>query len=561
MFEKNNQIIWGLDRLRIKNYYLCESVFIFFVAIVLSFSSCSGEKKTNVTEGTKNQILHIGNGTEPQGLDPHVVTGIPEFNIITALLEGLITEDPKTLEPIPGMAESWTVSEDHKTYIFNIRKNAKWSNGDPVTAHDFLFSWKRLITPGLAAEYAYQLFYLKNAEEYYTGVIKDFNEVGVKAIDDKTLQVELRNPVPFFLSLLYHHSLYPVHRATIEKYGNIDSRVSKWTLPGNFVGNGPFVLKKWELNKIIVVEKNPLYWNASIVKLNEIHFYPIDNEQTEERMFRSGQLHLTNGVPIEKIGVYREKNPELIYIHPFMGTYYYMINTLKEPFTDSRVRKALAMSIDRGQIVEKVTKGGQLPAYAFTPPGTMGFTPEPAISFDIEGARKLLAEAGYPDGKGFPEFELLYNTNEGHRKIAVAVQQMWKNALNIDISLMNQDWKVFLDSQRTQNFLVSRASWIGDYPDPNTFLDMWVTDGGNNHTGWSNKKYDNLIDKAAETVDKEERYGYFQEAEKILTEEVPIISIYTYTRIFLMRPEVKGWYPNIMDHHPYQYVYLEEAND
>jgi oligopeptide transport system substrate-binding protein len=274
-------------------------------------------------------------------------------------------------------------------------------------------------------------------------------------------------------------------------------------------------------------------------------------------MFRSGQLHLTYTVPSGKIEVYKEKSPELISIHPYMGTYYYMINTLKEPFTDPRVRKAFAMSIDRRQIVEKVTKGGQIPAYAFTPPGTMGFTPEAAIPYDITGAKKLLAEAGYPDGKGFPECELIYNTSEGHQKIAVAVQQMWKQTLNVNVSLANQDWKVFLDNQRTKNFLLSRAAWIGDYPDPNTFMDMWITGGGNNHTGWSNKAYDNLIAKASETIDKKERYDYFQQAEEILADEVPIIPVYTYTRNYLIRPEVKGWYPNILDHHPYQHVYLE----
>lgn len=217
------------------------------------------------------------------------------------------------------------------------------------------------------------------------------------------------------------------------------------------------------------------------------------------------------------------------------------------------------MSINRSQIVKKITKGGQIPAFAYTPPDTMGFTPEAAIPYDLEGARKLLAEAGYPDGENFPECELLYNTNDGHRKIAVAIQQMWNKALNVNITLMNQDWKVYLDSTRNQDFQIARASWIGDYPDPNTFLDMWLTDGGNNHTGWSNETYDNLIARAAGTIDQKERYRYFQQAEKILADELPIIPIYTYTRVLLIRPEVKGWYPNILDHHPYQYIYLEES--
>ncbi len=541
--------------------YMSKNTFSSAIVTILSVTvlfSCSGEKATNVSTAIDKQILYFGNGTEPQGLDPHVVTGVQEFNIIRALLEGLVTEDPKTLGPLPGMAESWTISDDHKNYTFKMRKGAKWSNGDPVTAHDFVYSWKRLVSPGLASEYAYELFYLKNAEKYYNGEIDDFNKVGVKAVDDYTLVVELNNPVPFFLSLLNHHSFFPVHRATIEKFGKIDSRVSKWTLPGNFVGNGAFILKKWELNKVIVVEKNPLYWNADIVRLNEIHFFPTDNEQTEERMFRSGQLHLTSTIPIEKIEVYREKSPRFLQIHPYMGTYYYMFNTEKKPFDDPRVRKALAMTIDRKQIVEKITKGGQLPAFAFTPPDTMGFTPKAAIPYDIEGARKLLAEAGYPDGKGFPECELLYNTLDAHRKIAVAIQQMWKTALNINITLANQDWKVYLDSTRTKDYQIARASWIGDYPDPNTFLDMWTSYSGNNHTGWARNEYDDLIAGAAKTIDQKVRYSLFQKAEAMLVDEVPIVPIYTYTRVYLLRPEVKGWYANIQDHHPYQYVYLEE---
>jgi oligopeptide transport system substrate-binding protein len=529
---------------------------VILVASVTFLPSCSGEKQSSASEEVKTQILHIGIGSEPQGFDPHVTTDFGD--VIRALLEGLVTREPETLEPIPGAAESWTISEDRKTYIFKMREGGKWSNGDPVTAHDFVYSWKRLVTPGLASEYAYQLFYLKNTEKYYNGEINDFNEVGVRAIDDKTLEVTLENPVPYFLSLLSIYSLYPVHRATIERFGEIDSRVSKWTLPGNFVGNGPFVLKKWEINKIIVAEKNPLYWNAPIVKLDEIHFYPVDNQQTEERMFRSGQLHITFKVPTEKIEVYKEKSPELVRIDPIMGTYYFMINTLRKPFDDPRVRRALAMSIDRQQIVEKITKGGEIPAYAFTPPDSMGFTPQAAIPYDIEGAKQLLAEAGYPDGKGFPECELLLSFTESARKTAVAVQQMWKKALNVNITIANQDFKVFLDTQRTLNYDISYSGWIGDYPDPNSFLDMWITDGGNNQTGWSSKTYDDLIARAAGAVDQEERYGYFQQAEKILTDEVPIIPLHTFSRAYLIRPEVKGWYPNILDRHPYQYVYLEE---
>jgi len=542
---------------RIKRIF---SIFLAF-GILLGISACGKEKKTNVSEGTKNQILHIGNGTEPQGLDPHIVTGVPEHYIIAALLEGLVIENPVDLTPKPGAARSWMISDDRKTYVFKIRKNVRWSNGDPVSAHDFVYSWRRLLSPGLGAEYAYQLFYLKNARRYCKGDLNDFNKVGVKALDDHTLEVTLATPTPFFLSLLAHYSTFPVHRETIEKFGKIDTRSSKWTRPGNYVGNGPFILKEWKLNKIIVVEKNPIYWNADMVRLKKIHFHPIDNLQTEERMFRSGQLHKTSTVPSEKIEGYKKKSPELLKITPYLGTYYYLINTLRKPFDDPRVRRAFAMSIDRRQIVEKVTKGGQIPAHAFTPPETRGYTPQASIPYDIEGARRLLAEAGYSAGKGFPKCELLYNTSEGHRKIAVAIQQMWKTALSVNVTLANQDWKVYLNSRKNKDYDMARAGWIGDYADPNTFLDLFVTGGGNNHSGWSNKTYDRLIAQAAGTAERKKRFRIFQEAEKILLEAAPIIPIYAYTNASLIHPDVKGWHPNILDHHPYQYVYLSAQKD
>lgn len=530
-------------------------------AIATVFSGCDNKKKTNVSEGSKNQILHIGNGTEPQDLDPHIVTGVPEHRIISALLEGLVIEDPVSLSPLPGMAVSWTVSEDGRVYTFKIRENARWSNGDPLNAEDFVYSWKRLLSPGLASEYAYQLYFVKNAEKYNKGEITDFSQVGATAPDKSTFRVTLKSPVPYFLSLLTHYSTFPVHRKTVEKFGKIDTRGTKWTRPGNFVGNGPFLLKEWKLNKIIIVEKNPTYRDAEKIKLNGVHFHPIDNKQTEERMFRSGGLHLTSSIPSGKIETYKEKAPQLLKITPYLGTYYYLINTQKKPFDDRRIRRAFAMSIDRKKIVEKVTKGGQLPAGSFTPPDTRGYTPESSIPFDIEGAKKLLAEAGYPDGKGFPDSELLYNTSEDHRKIAVAIQQMWKTALNVNVSLINQDWKVYLDSRKTKNYQLARAGWIGDYPDPNTFLEMYVADSGNNHSGWSNKTYDDLIARASETVNPAARYRLFQRAETILLEEAPIIPIYTYTNTYLISPDVKGWHPNILDHHPYQFVSLTPAEE
>ena len=514
---------------------------------------------SNVESGTRNQILHLGNGTEPKDLDPHSVTGVPEHNIISALFEGLVTVNPKTLAPEPGIAASWTIEDNGKRYTFIIRDNAKWSNGDPVTADDFVWSWKRMLSPAMASEYAYQLFTVKNAKQFNHGDIKDFNQVGVKALNAKTLQVDLENPTPYFLSLLAHYSTYAVHPPTILKYGAIDEAGTLWTRPGNFVGNGPFVLDDWRLNYIIRVSKNPLYWDSENVQLNEIVFYPIDQVQTEERMFKTGALHATSSIPVDKIAVYQQKDPDKISIDPYLGTYYYRININIKPLDNPNVRKALSMAINRDMLVSSITKGGQLAAYTFTPPNTQGyFAATSPITFDIEAARQLLAEAGYPNGEGFPEIELTYNTSDGHRRIAVAIQQMWKDALNIDIRLSNQDWKVYLSRIQSLDYSIARAAWIGDYPDPNTFLDMFITDGGNNQTGWSNPEYDRLIALAASQTNQQQRYRTFQQAEAILMDESPIIPIYTYTRVLLKHPQLQGWHPNILDQHPYKYVYLQE---
>lgn len=537
-----------------KKLHFSKLLFLSISIISLTFFSACSKKED--TSGLK--ILRFGNGTEPSGLDPHVVTGVPEHHILLALFEGLSSPNPKTLAPEPGMAESWTVSDDLKTYTFNMRKDAKWSNGDPVTAHDFEYSWKRILTPTLASEYAYMLHIVKNAEKYNKGELKDWTKVGAKATDASTFVVNLEAPTPYFLSLLHHYSTWPVHKATIEKHGAWDNRNNPWTRPGNIVSNGPFTLKRWEINKILVVAKNPNHWQAKNVHLDEVHFSPIDNEQTEERNFRAGKLHVTSSVPIHKIGVYKEKNPDLIHIDPYLGTYYYRVNVTKKPLSDKRIRKALALALDRNTIVEKVSKGGQLPAFAYTPPNTAGYTSKTQLQESITEAKKLLAEAGYPDGKGLPAIEILYNTNEGHKKIAVAIQEMWKTRLGVDITLNNQEWKVYLNSQKSLNYQVSRAGWIGDYNDPNSFLDMFLTDGGNNQTGWSNKEYDMWVKKASTESNLAKRLEYFQNAEKILMTEGPVIPIYTYTRIYLKSPKLTGWYPNILSTHPYVGMDIKE---
>ncbi len=530
------------------------------LSITLIFLIGCSENISPVDSGLEKQIYHHGNGSEPQGIDPHIVTGVPEHHILISLCEGLTIPNPNPKGSdgyIPGTAESWSISDDGKEYIFKLNKNAKWSNGDPVTADDFVWSWKRILTASLGSQYPDMLYYLVGAYEYHNGQIDNFDEVGVKALDTHTLKVNLKNPTPFFIGLLSHYSTWPVHKETVLKHGDIDDRNGEWTRPGNFVCNGPFQLKTWELNNKIVVEKNPHYYDASMVRLNEIHYYPVSNVMTEDRMFRAGQLHLTSSMPTQKCPIYiEEKNPNLK-IDPYMGTYFYRINTENETLSDVRVRKALAYAIDRQLLVDKVTQCGQIPAYSFTPPGSNGYQPSTEIPYDPVLAKQLLAEAGYSSDNPFPKLEILFNTNEGHRKVALAIQQMWQNELGIEVELVNQDWKVYLSREMVGDFQISRAGWIGDYEDPNTFLDLMRPNRGNNKTGWENMDFDALVEEANTINDQEKRYELLNEAEKILIDNMPIIPLYTYVRVYQLSSDVKGFNPHILDHHHPKFIYLE----
>lgn len=540
--------------------YLPKSAWILLPAALatLMFAGCGGNG-SKMEQAARDGILHFGNGSEIQDLDPQTVTGVPEHKVIMAVIEGLVSEDPVTLEPEPAVAERWEISEDRKTYTFFLRENARWSNGDPVTAEDFLLSYKRMLTPSLGGEYANMVYdFVENAEAYYKGEIDDFSEVGFRAIDPRTLEIRLRNPTPFFLRMIAsHYSWWPVPVKVIEKFGGLDRKGTAWTRPENFIGNGPFQLKSWIPNKVLIVEKSPTYWDADRVKLNEIHFYPIDAIDTEERMFRSGQLHRTSEVPLSKIDSYKRDNPESIRIEPYLSAYFYRFNVTKSPFDDVRVRRAFALAIDRESLVENVLRGGQAPAYNYTPLAFPDYQPTARISGTVEDARKLLAEAGFPGGQGLPSIELLYNTSENHRTIAEALQQMWRTNLGADIRLVNQEWKVYLDSQDTLNFSMSRSGWAADYADPNTFLEIFVTGGGNNDTGWSSARYDQLRADALAAPTDEERFEFYAEMEQILVDEVPIIPIYHYTRVYLLHPSVKGYYPTLLDNHPFKYIYLE----
>ena len=533
-----------------------KTISFLMLMLFVSLTGC-GSGESNISLGNRTGILYWGNGTEPASLDPHIATGVPEHHIMSSVMEGLVLKDRKSLEPRPGVAESWTISDDGRIYTFKLRDDARWSNGDPHIANDYVWSWWRALQPALGNQYAYMLFPIKNAKRYYDRETEDFGDVGVKALDQRTLQVTLTNPTPYFLQLLDHYSLFPVHQATIEKFGKADQRGTRWSYEGNLVSNGPFKLDEWKINRHITVTRNLHYWDNDNVALNGIVFKPVENTVTEERMFRAGQLHVTSNVPADKISTYRKSNSTELKIAPYLGTYFYRLNIKTPQLQDRRVRRALGMAIDREKLVENITKGGQIPAYTMTPPGTMGYYPTSTLAFDPEGAKNLLSEAGYPNGEGFPAIEILYNTNVGHRKIAVALQEMWKDYLNIDIKLLNQEWKVYLATESAGDYQISRGGWIGDYVDPNNFLDMFLCGGGNNRTGWCNEEYDRLILEVAPSQSShEERLAVFQQAETMLLDDMPIIPVYTYTSVKLVDSSVENLDGNIMNQAMYKDIYL-----
>ena len=386
----------------------------------------------------------------------------------------------------------------------------------------------------------------------------DFSQVGVTAADTRTLRVTLEHPAPYFLSLLSNPAWLPVPVSVITALGPPAERGNPWTRAGQLVGNGPFVLKSWEPNQRLIVEKSPSYWDAAHVRLQAVYFYPIDSIDTEERAFRSGQLHLTYVLPFGKVEAYRREAPQFLRTDPYLDSYFLRLNTRRPPFDDDRVRRALAQAVDRGTLIGKILHGGQLPATAITPPGLPGYAPPAGLATDFNAARRLLAEAGFPGGRGLPAIELLYNHSENHRVIAEALQEMWRRELGLEVRLASQEFKVVLDERRAGHYQILLSDWVGDYLDPATFLDPWRSDSGNNHTGWASPDYDDRLFAAARTADPADRARQLARAEALMLAAAPVIPLYYNTHVFLCQPSVKGWLPTLLDHHPYKHVWLEE---
>jgi oligopeptide transport system substrate-binding protein len=524
--------------------------------MALALCSCT-RRETPVEAGIRTQTLLYGNGAEPADLDPDNTFAFVDSQVEYALFEGLTKIDGATSAPVPAAAERWEVSSDGKVYTFHLRSAARWSNGDPVTADDFVYSFRRILSPAFGALYSYMLWPIKNAEAFNSGKIADFSLVGVTSLDALTLRVTLDKPAPYLPSIAAHTSWLPVHKPVIEKFGRMDQKGTRWTRPGNLVGNGAFNLEEWVPNARITVVKNPLYWNAAATRLNRVEFFPYEKPDIEELDYRSGQLHSTYALPTSKFEVYKAHQPSDFAVDQVLATYYLFINVNKPPFDNVKLRQALSHALDRDALCRDITKGVYPVARSLTPPGCGGYTSRTQVSDDFDQARRLLAEAGYPGGKGLAPFEVECYETEVPLRMLEAIQAMWLKELGVHMTIAEIEEKTLYQNQQERNYSVAFSGWIADYPDPLTFLGTMVTDGGNNWAGWSNKAFDDLIDQTTAMPDNSKRLELFQKAEGILLDQVPLIPLYFRPQVYVRHPAVKGWTTNVLGFHDFSRMWLE----
>lgn len=492
--------------------------------------------------------LRIINGREPESLDPATVVGQPDGRVVQSIFEGLTRYNATNAAPEPGLAARWDISEDGKTYTFHLRTNAQWSTGEPITSHDFVYSWFRVLDPATAADYVGNLFYVRGAEDFHLGRIKDREQVGIKVLDDRTLQVDLVNPTAFFLDLCAFPTQAIVHRATVEKHGDA------WLKAKNLPVSGAYGLLSWRLNDRIRLRKNPRYWDAGNVSIQTVDLFPVNSQNTALNLFVNGEVDVIwdkDVVPTELIDVLSKRKD--FHAFNYLGTYFIRVNVTRKPFDDLRVRTALTLAIDH-QRIETILQGGGTVADYFVPPGLPNYKSPRGPGYNPGRARQLLKDAGFPGGTGFPRFEYLFNTSRDHEKIAVQLQDMWKRELGIHLELRAVEWKVYLNAQSARDYDLSRSAWIGDYADPNTFLDLFKANNPNNRTGWKNDRYETLMRTANATADVLARAQMLQQAENILiNEEHPIIPLYIYKGYNFFDPErIQGIFnaENIRDEHP-----------
>jgi oligopeptide transport system substrate-binding protein len=515
---------------------------VLLMILSLPFISVHAVKVPEGIQLAKKQHLVRGLGAEVASLDPHKIEGQASSTVVHDLMEGLTTEDENG-DLMPLIAKRW-VTTDNKTFVFYLREDVKWSNGDSVTANDFVYSWRRLADPNTASPYAWflEMTTMLNAADIIKGDKKP-ETLGVKALNDFTLEVKLNDALPYFPKMLVHTPVKPVHKATVEKFG------SKWTRAENFVGNGAYNLKTWTVNERIVLEKNTHYMDADQVIIEQVTYLPIENQVAEMNRFLSGEVDITYEVPNEHFSRLAKDYSDALTITPFLCSYYYGVRVTNPPFDDVRVRKALAYAIDRDIITHYITGKGEDPAYYFTPDKTADMAadlPEYATWSQEKRnkeAQRLLKEAGYNEDNPL-EFELLYNTSENHKKIAAAVRQLWKQTLPVRVSLINEEWKTFLDTRRFGTYQLTRSGWCGDYNEPSTFLSLLMSNNSSNDMRYKNKAYDAVLTRALKATSHQNRIQAYKEAEAILAQDMPIIPIYHYVLARLVNPNIRGYSMN-----------------
>ncbi|AOL34711.1 peptide ABC transporter substrate-binding protein [Anoxybacillus geothermalis] len=521
-----------------KRSLLTVLVLLLFVSTALA--GCGNETPSNEGgEATKNikQEITLNAKTEPPSLDPAIASDTTSGWVIDHLFEGLYTKNQKG-EPVLGAASDVKISEDGKTYTFTIREDAKWSDGDPVTAYDFEYAWKRVLDPKTGSPFAFYMYYIKGAEEYNKGK-GSADQVGIKALDDKTFQVELKAPLGYFDKLLTMWTFYPVKKSLVESN-------PKWAADAKgYVSNGAYRLTEWKHNSEVVIEKNEHYWNKDQINMQKVTWKMVNDATTYYQMYKTGELDLIDTLPTDVID--QEKNNKEFKITPYFGTYMFMLNVDKPPFTNAKIRRAFAMAIDREAIVKNITKSGEKPAYAFVPYGVntpKGDFREVGGSYfeeNVKEAKQLLEEGMKEEGwTKLPEVTLMYNTAENHKKIAEAVQEMLKTNLGVKVKLANQEWKTYLETTQQSNFQMARMGWVGVFVDPTVILDYYLGDSPNNRTNWVNKRFDDLMAKAKVEQDDQKRYELLHEAEKVLMTDLPFIPVYFYSQNYLTSPKFKG---------------------
>ena len=527
-------------------------------ALALALTGC-GKRETPAARGIREQVLLVGAGAGLSDLDPQLATSVGEFNVLLAFFEGLTDLDPATLDPVPAIAENWETSPDGREWTFHLSASARWSDGTPITAQDFVASWQRLLTPALGADYASLLNCVVGAEDFNRGRLTDFTQVGVAAPHPHTLILRLRQPTPHLPALLALPPLFPVPLHVIGKCGATDRRGNPWTRPATFVGNGPFRLREWRHAQFVNAAPNPAYRDVSSVRLRAVRFLLTENLETEERMFRAGQLHVVSALATGRVEEWQRCQSPSLRTVPYFGTDFLRVNVSRPPLDDPRVRRALALAIDREQLAARVLLGTKRPAPTLVPPGFAGYHAPTGLHTARDEARRLLAEAGYPGGAGLRPLQILYNSSDQHRIVFEAVQEMWRRELGVTVQLANQEDKIARQARRAGEYDLIRSSWTADYRDPLTFLEVFASTSGNNHTRWSNPAYDRLLAAAGDTAALPERMAKLSQAEALLLDEAPIIPLYHYTNFYLVHPAVHGWSGNPIDRRPLKQLRLAPA--